>query len=173
MSEIVSLCVCENVCMSVYLYVCECECVGVGVCECVKLCVSVCVSVCVCPCTSTRLIQTPEKQTPTFMVSLTLGSLAVPLGSRPLMHRPENIPPSIWARQRRTACAPINALTLHICSWPFSLSGEPQRRTGSGSLSAWLPASPACHSVEGAGGGEGQPRGWGGGERPEGDRKGA
>lgn len=94
------------------------------------MCEIVCVSVCVCPRTSTRLIQTPEKQTPAFTVSLALRSLAAPPGFCPLMHRPENIPLSIWARQRWTACAPINALTLHVCSWPFNLSGEPQRRTG-------------------------------------------
>jgi len=45
-------CVCESMCMSVYVSVCVSvyECVCVSVCECVCMSVYECVSVCVCEC---------------------------------------------------------------------------------------------------------------------------
>lgn len=112
-----------------------CLCVGVEVCKCVRLCM--------CMCTykreggskreskgerevgrraravpSIRLVQTLGKQTSTFLftMSLTLRSPAVPPGCCPLTHRIGNIALSILARQRWTACVPINALTLYVCS---------------------------------------------------------
>lgn len=106
-------------------------CVWVQKCARVWGCVYACVCMCVCiwergagggererapP--SMRLVQTLGKQTSTFTftVSLTLRSPAVPPGCCPLTHRTENIALSIWARQRWTACVPINALTLYVCS---------------------------------------------------------
>lgn len=100
-------------------------------------------------CVSTRFIQSPEKQIPTFARNPTLRSLAIPCRSHPLTRRTENTPLSTWARQRGTTCVPTNADPACFLLDVQSQQGAQEKDVGPALSSALLPTSPACHLMEG------------------------